>query len=811
VNLLIKNIKTHSVLSIIFIFSLSVFMGGNAAAEKPSIKDVLTDTGTHQEAGADISASELPQTGGLTVDELDDKIVIGWRGPKSGQLLETGIKKRGAEVREYHVFKSKNAKLNFVLCQKIKANSEGHYKYEDFDLQNDSVYYYKIMIADRENGLHEYIAQFRAMTRDINRPKRPRRPEVTSGDGFVKIMWQPYIADDFNEYQILRAEGVGGEPEVVARIKQSGICQLVDSEIINGKTYLYSIKIVDKAGNESRESDEVAGKPRDSSPPAAPQNLKSLPGNNSVTLTWQRPSDKDVEFHRIYMHEGELKPGAKMKCIATIAANDSFLNSFEVTKLKNGKIYIFDVTAVDFSGNESARSFEVKTSPVDFTPPKTPSYIKTVSMNAAMRIEWAQVPDFDNDLGGYRIYRKSTAFPKYIAVAEIRSPKAAAEQMFSSKKKKEREGATTGFYPTIYEYTDNGLYNGMPYYYYVVAFDKKGNESKPTEISDGIPRDKSAPKKVDGVTGVSHLKKIEIKWKKNKSDRDLLGYFIYRRAEGEDKYALIAEIKNLEKPSYSDEHLAMGVKYYYRVAAFDESRNESVASNETFATARFPNQISFSRAYMKNYPYTYCYSINLNGMSISYTKSQDNISWSSWSETLKLPSRPPNFGRMAQISVQKWTSGILIFCYNPETLDLYFTNTPDEKTFGTWQMLFNRIELPPNFGSNCHMSFEKDEKTIMAFAYNPKTSSAYYSFSRDLETFLRWNLCGLKVVPPPLDSDFTKYCITSDEKGFYLFSFDTETANVMQSFCFDKKHWKAWYNFAKNMKKPPNLEKSKVN
>ena len=741
----------------------------------------------------------------LYVEEIDDKVIITWRGPKAGELLSTRIKSRGATAAEYVIYKSSNPKQNFVPTARIKPDRTGEYRYEDFDMKNAEVFYYRISLIDSDGTEAPFIAQFSAAARDVHRPSPPKISEVVSGDGFVRIRWQPYTGKDFKEYQVLRTEGYDKDFEIVARISQASAAQFIDSDIVNGKTFYYCMRIKDVGDNISRRTPDVVGKPRDQKPPEAPKNARAEGRNNSVLLSWQRCADADVEQYRIRMHEGEISGGSKFKLIASIAAKDMFLNTFEVKNLKNGKVYYFTVSAVDFSGNESGQSFEARGVPIDFNPPQTPGHIRVTALNGANRVEWTQVFDSENDLAGYRIYRKSSAFPKFIMIADITRPVESAEQII---KKAGRERNPHEFYPKTYAYEDNGLYNGMTYYYYIVAADKKGNESKPTETADGIPRDRKPPEKVKGLKAVSHIGSVSLKWQKSK-ERDLLGYFIYRKAEGEENYSLIAEIKDLSKTSFVDSNLKPGLNHSYRVSSFDESRNESVASDEAVSKSRMANQISFSRAFIDNRPHTFCYSFNPNDRSVSYAKSFDNISWTQWKEKTVIRDAPPNFGRMAMVNIQKWNKGYLVFCYNPETLDLYFTSTADEKTFGAWQMLFNRIELPPNFGKYSSISFEKDEKSMWAFAYNVRTASAYYTQSRDLESFLRWTPCGLKVPAPPLSGDSTRFSMTFDEKGFYLFAFDLDSAELKQSFSFDKKHWKAWYSFAKNIKKPSNLEKDR--
>jgi|GEM_PF-5525876 len=787
-----------------FHFFLPGFGFASDKLSRPSIKDVLTGSDSFGDENAK-RIEELVNNGRLTIEEVDERIIIRWRGPKKNELLGEHIKARAKAVKGFQLFKSKTRHSNFIPLADIPADSSGSYKYEDFDLTNDALYFYKIMLVDADGGLNEFIPQFPAQARDLKKPAMPAKLEIQNGDGFIKLSWKPYLKEDFSEYQLLRSNIIGGEHEVIARIREAGICVFVDSDVQNGGSFSYVMKIQDKGGNLSRQSIEVIGKPIDKKAPETPMNLKAEPRNNAILLSWEKSPDKDVELYKVYIHEGELKPRDKMKLLNKVPAKDLFRNNYEAAGLKNGKIYYFTVSAVDFSGNESAQAFEIKSSPVDFTPPKAPSYIKVSSFNKLNKIEWASVPDADGDLSGYRVYRKSSAFPKYIAVADTKNPKKSDNQIFLDRAKGSKSKLSE-FYPTIYEYSDAGIYNGMAYNYYVVAYDKKGNESKPSEAADGIPRDKVPPEKIAGLKAFSMLGKTRITWKKNKADRDLLGYYIYRRAESESKYSLIAEIKDLSTAAVDDVNLALGVKYSYRVSAFDESLNESVASEEKSAVAKFPNQISFSRAYIKNYPYTYCFSVNLNDNSVCYVKSADHITWTGWSEKVKFEA-PPNLGRMVKISVQKWLKGILIFSFNPETLDLYFVNSSDEKTFGTWQLLFNKIELPPNFGKRSFICFEKDESMLMAFAYNPITKSAYHNICRDMETFLRWAPCGLKMAAPPIDSDMTQYSMTSDDKGYYLYAFNLDDSEIMQSYSFDKKSWKNWYKFSKGLKKPSNLEK----
>jgi hypothetical protein len=76
----------------------------------------------------------------------------------------------------------------------------------------------------------------------------------------------------------------------------------------------------------------------------------------SVTLAWNPNTDPDLAGYKIYESTSSGTYGA---AIATVPRSTS---SFVVTGLQRGVTYYFVITAYDTSGNESARSAEVRVS-----------------------------------------------------------------------------------------------------------------------------------------------------------------------------------------------------------------------------------------------------------------------------------------------------------------------------------------------------------------------------------------------------------------------------------------------------------------
>jgi len=136
---------------------------------RPSFKDVLAESSPDAEdvALATQKLIETGRTGRITLEEIEEKIVIRWRGPKKNDLFGESVKARAKSAAGFHIYKSKNRYMNFVLLAAIDADSSGYYKYEDFDLKNDEVYFYKITLVDSDGGDNYLLPQFQRRRRQL--------------------------------------------------------------------------------------------------------------------------------------------------------------------------------------------------------------------------------------------------------------------------------------------------------------------------------------------------------------------------------------------------------------------------------------------------------------------------------------------------------------------------------------------------------------------------------------------------------------------------------------------------------------------
>jgi hypothetical protein len=125
-----------------------------------------------------------------------------------------------------------------------------------------------------------------------------------------------------------------------------------------GKTYVYQVRsLVIADGNpiESDDSTPAIVTPRDTFPPAAPQNLviAEIPGENgavSVDLSWSINPENDLAGYRIYRSEQQGERGHSLQAELLLAP------SYRDVSVQPGHRYWYVATAADRAGNESAPS-----------------------------------------------------------------------------------------------------------------------------------------------------------------------------------------------------------------------------------------------------------------------------------------------------------------------------------------------------------------------------------------------------------------------------------------------------------------------
>jgi fibronectin type 3 domain-containing protein len=212
----------------------------------------------------------------------------------------------------------------------------------------------------------------------------------------------------------------------------------------------YKITAADDWGGESAQSAVVsAARAADDVPPLVPQNVNAISRVDGILVGWlANTSDNDLMGYRVYR---ALASDGTYTVLngGTVQATNELLDSDTV----DGVTYFYKVTAVDFTGNESAAgAFAAGTRlpPPDVTAPDAPAGIGAVGQKNGIFVTWDA--NAEADVAGYRIYRATSLNGDYNLL-------------------------TTGQLIAGTTFTDTSAAINMAYYYRVVAVDNAGNTS----------------------------------------------------------------------------------------------------------------------------------------------------------------------------------------------------------------------------------------------------------------------------------------------------------------------------------------------
>ncbi len=191
--------------------------------------------------------------------------------------------------------------------------------------------------------------------------KPPLDLRVSVADSRVKMHWAAPAANFdgsapavLKGYNVYRSEA-GREP---VRLNSRPFLEPAfdDTDFVFGRTYTYVVRASATTAEpyaESGDSPAVVVTPEDVFPPAVPAGLTAAAGGNVIMLIWDAGREPDLAGYRVWRREaghGEFKP-----------LTDRLIteNTYSDGTAAPGVLYDYAVSAVDKTGNESARSAAV--------------------------------------------------------------------------------------------------------------------------------------------------------------------------------------------------------------------------------------------------------------------------------------------------------------------------------------------------------------------------------------------------------------------------------------------------------------------
>lgn len=229
----------------------------------------------------------------------------------------------------------------------------------------------------------------------------------------------------------------------------------------------YAVRFVNRSGQKAAFSNFYLMEPA-ARVAAMPTSLSVQVTQEAIRLVWLQPLENvdgttpaNIIGYNVYRSAGETEPGQLLNRQTLPDA------SFADTDFEFGKRYFYFVRTVSQgTGGDPIESLEsniVSVEPVDTFAPSAPSSITIAATPTTVSIFFPSNPE--NDIAGYRIYR-STDRDRPLGEWELLTPEL-------------RETTT---------FQDAQVESGRTYHYYIVAVDRFGNSSQPSEVvSETIP------------------------------------------------------------------------------------------------------------------------------------------------------------------------------------------------------------------------------------------------------------------------------------------------------------------------------------
>ncbi|MBR1691960.1 MAG: fibronectin type III domain-containing protein, partial [Lachnospiraceae bacterium] len=335
----------------------------------------------------------------------------------------------------------------------------------------------------------------------------------------------------------------------------------VDADVLQLHQYAYYIETSDAFGNMAQSQSVLLFVASDVTPPAPPTDVSvRTRTGSSITIAWGGATDNvGVAGYNVYRNG---------KKIAENIAQRLYQDRGE--DLEEGLLvnvpYIYTVTALDLSGNESQTSprTEGALAMPKITGIQPEDHSVVGQKQITLQVEFADVGNSKGNTAQFQWY--DTASGQWVTICE--EPLA-------------QQGNGAGSLKAVCRWTPPQLPGDEDEEIDVRAIvtDADGNAGSQT-VTYTI--DRTAPMPPALLTATEQQGVIVLEWTPGSSS-DIEGYYLYRREVGAAEYIRIAQIKERMSSWYQDGSVQTGAVYEYKISAYDMFGREGEMSENTEA------------------------------------------------------------------------------------------------------------------------------------------------------------------------------------------------------------------------------------
>ena len=368
-------------------------------------------------------------------------------------------------------------------------------------------------------------------------------------DHQVRLSWRYKNKKYLNGITIMRSMIFDSGYTKIATVPPSDTTYM-DIVPTGGENYYYYLILYSGQSDPVATAKVAALYSAKSEKPDPPAEIDAQTIINGVKVYWKSEAPYASGF---YVYRKENPEQGFVQVSGLIPSGASVYSFTDTSKnLQAGEVYQYIVRTVSDNNLLSNSSDTVSANPGIKVKLSSPMHLRYRSENGDISLIWDDMRQIDNDLLGYKIYRKLSAEKNF---TRIGNDSLQAEKNF---------------------FIDSTLTPGIQYEYGVSVIDYFGNES-PLSIID-VSVNENLPAAPSGITASASGNEIVINWGQIAGD-DISSVRIYRSEPGQ-KAKVIGTI-DAAAEEFTDKNVSNGKLYFYQLSSITNKNKEGILSEKT--------------------------------------------------------------------------------------------------------------------------------------------------------------------------------------------------------------------------------------